>query len=322
MDPSSSYGAPGSTAELSPGMIVVRGVLRVFQVVAFALAFYPALLNLALKHFGFESPLPEGWVRFMAIGDLVAVSIALMVLPGGSRNASRAKAWSKLAGDTGGDFQMQKRGLGSTGWTGGPMVRWDSQGVAVTLGQVIPSKGSASTRLTALFAASKPLRLGVLPNNFLTRSLTSPKFVSFIQSSVRRSGGAAGEAERASAAREIGVLAGARVTLGDSRLDEAVLVKSDDVDLARYVLTSSGVSERMNELEAMRKDWTLALFTAEGDEGMQLALEFPGAEARPEVLSAAKGLVDALLASLRQNGVLASFGHGIAPPSSSRRARS
>jgi hypothetical protein len=301
-------------------MLVVRGLLQILQVLAIALAFYPALLNLALQHFGFERPLPDTWIRFLAIGEFVGVTVALAVLPGGSRNASRAKSWSKLAGETGGDFSVEKRGVGSLGWSGGPTVQWNSEGVTVTLAQVSQSKGSASTRFTALFTASKSLHLGVLPNNFLTRSLTSPKFVSFIQASVRRTGAVGGEAERESAAREIGVLAGSRVTLGDSRLDEAVLVKSDDVDLARYVLTSSGVSERMNELEAMRKDWTLSLATAEGGAGAQLALEFPGAESRPELLAAAKGLIDALLSSLRQNGILASSGRGFAPDSRSRHA--
>jgi len=312
----------GSNPEVPPTMRVVRGFIRLQQLVALALAIAPGLANLALRHFGIEGPFPEGWIRFMAIGDFVAMSIALVVLPGGTRGSARANAWSKMAEETGGEYRVEKRGLGSLGWTGGPTVQWNLQGVEVTLAQVTPSKGSASTRFTALFPMEKDLRLSVLPNNFLTRTLTSTKFVALVQANVRGSSGSSTEAARASAAQEIAILAGARVTLGDSRLDEALIVKSNDSDLARYVLTGSGVSERMNDLMSKRKGWTLSLYAADVDQGARLALEFPGTESRPEALIAGRALVEALLSSLCQNGVVASsgrgFGHDALPRRSAR----
>jgi hypothetical protein len=280
----------------------------------------PGLLNLALRHFGLEASFPEGLIRFVAIADLLGTTVALIVLPGGSRGSARVNAWSKLATETGGDFRVEARGLGSSGWTGGATVRWDIQGVPVTLAQVSQSKGSATTRYSALFPTAKELRLSLLPNNFVTRALTSTKFVAVVQASVRSAGGNATDADRASVAKEIGVLAGERVTLGDTRFDQAMLVKSNDADLARYVLTGNGVTERMNELISKRKGWTLSLFSAEAGTGAQLSLDFVGTESRPETLAAGKALVEALISSLRQNGVIASSGRGFGLDSNPRRA--
>jgi hypothetical protein len=230
--------------------------------------------------------------------------VARVLLPGGRRRSKAERAFTELAASTGGSFSVEKRRVGTSGWSGGPTVRWALYDVPVTLEGVSLGK-SATTRFAAQFPTSKELRFTVLPRNILTRLLTAPKFVAMIQAAVPQPTGAVAGDQRALAVKEIGLLAGVEVKLGETLLDEKIIVKSNDGDLARYVLTGSGVSERMNALNERRKSWTLSLFTAEGGAATQLNLDLPGAETESAPLQAAKDLVEAVLGSLRRNGVIA-----------------
>jgi len=296
------------TSEVSPAFRVLRWFVGLLQLVALALMIAPGLATVASRQFGFEGAVPSGPVRAAGVGLFFATTIVRLLLPGGRRRRYRTEqAFTEVASSTGGTFSVEKRRIGKSGWSGGPTAKWTLQDMSVTL-EVSQSNQSATTRFAAQFAASKELRLTVLPRNLLTRVLTMPKFVAMIQAGVPQSTGSVTDEQRARALKEIGLLAGAEVKLGDSLLDEKIIVKSNDGDLARYVLTGSGVSERMNAMNALRKTWTLSLFTAEGGAATQLTLDLTGSETDPAALKAAKELVEAVLASLRQNDVLAS-GH-------------
>jgi hypothetical protein len=295
------------TNEVPPAFQALRWLVSLLQLVALAMIIAPGLATVASRQFGFEGVVPSAPVRAAGVGLFVAMTIVRFLLPGGRRRYRAEQAFTEVASSTGGTFSLEKRRIGKSGWSGGPTAKWLIQDTSVTL-EVSQSNQSATTRFSAQFATSRELRFTVLPRNLLTRVLTMPKFVAMIQAGVPQSTGSVTDEQRARALKEIGLLAGAEVKLGDPLLDEKIIVKSNDGDLARYVLTASGVSERMNALNALRKTWTLSLFTAEGGAATQLTLDLPGSETDPAALKAAKELVEAVLASLRQNDVLAS-GH-------------
>lgn len=294
----------GSTPEVAPALRVLRSFLGLIQLASAALIFAPWLAVPLSRQFGFEAPLPEGWVRFMGIGLLIATAVLRLLIPGGRRRYRAERAFAEVASATGGTFQVEKRRVDKSGWGGGPTARWNLQQTPVAMEVVSQSKGSSATRITASFATAKELRLSVLPKNILTGMLTSPKFVALVQSGVKQQTDQLPPEQRERTLREIGIFAGEPVTLGDSELDAKLIVKTNDADLARYVLTGGGVSERMRNLNLKRKAWTLSLFSAEGGTGAQLLLDLPGTETNPEVLAAATELFEALLSSLSRNGVL------------------
>ena len=320
MDTDTAPNRPANTGEVAPAFLVLRGVAGLLQFASVALIAAPGLASFATRQFGFEESLPHWWIRAAGVAGFLLTAVARIALPGGGGEAARARALSKLADATGGSYRLEKRRLDARGTTGGPAIEWTLQGHPVTLTGVSRRKGTGATVIYAEFPCAKELRFTVLPNNFLTRTLTSPKFVLAVQTNIQRGEGDASVTDRADAAKEIGLLAGADVTLAHPLLDGRLIAKSNDADLARYILTGGGVAERMNDLTAKRKGWTLSLYSAERGGVGRLALEFPGSEWRPEPLVAGRELFDALLGNLRQNGVLAEASGGFEQDEFPRRA--
>ena len=291
----------------SPAIRLLGGIQVLLQFACGALFVAPFLLTMALQHFGMEAHPNETAVRIAGFVGVITFGLGRFLLPGGNPAVRRRQNWSEFANATGGAFTIEKRDLKAGDWTGGATVRWQIQGVEVKLTQVRASK-SSTTRMTASFPTGKDLTFSILPNNFLTRAVTSQKFVGMIQANIVKGGGNStiAPADRESAAKQIGVLAGSTVTLGDARLDGRVILKANDADLARYVLGSGGVGERLNTLLEQRKGCTVTLFTGAGGATSQLAIDLFGADPSREVLAAGRDFFEVLLGSLKQHGVIGS----------------
>ncbi|MEK7315607.1 MAG: hypothetical protein AAB011_05465 [Candidatus Eisenbacteria bacterium] len=303
MNSTSVPGQPADSGEVAPAFLVIRGIVGLLQFVCVALVFAPGLVSLATRQFGFEASLHEAWVRAAGVAGVLLTAVARVVLPGGGKTA-RVRTLTKLAAATGGTYRLEKRRIDQSGITGGPTIEWTVQGYPMTLTSASRSGQQAVTRIHVEIPCDKELSFNVLPNNFLTRTLTSPKFIQAVQSNIQRGEGDASETDRASAAKEIGLLAGADVPLSHPLLDGRLIAKSNDADLARDILTGGGVAERMYDLCEKRKSWTLSLYSAEQSGVSRLSLELQGSEAKPEVLVAGKALVEALLGNLIRNDVV------------------
>ncbi|HEU4725266.1 MAG TPA: hypothetical protein VFU59_08200 [Candidatus Eisenbacteria bacterium] len=306
MDSNSTAGvSAGTTGEVPPAIRVLRVLVGLVQLAAMVMIAAPGLASVVWRQFGVEAPLSEGWVRVAGIVTFVLTVVARILLPGGGRRYRAERAFSELASATGGTFQLERRRLDKSGWAGGPTARWTMQESPVTLGTVSQSQRSSGTRVSATFTTAKELRFSVLPKNLLTGMLTSPKFVALVQSGMKQPDNELSSAERDRALREVAIFAGSPVTLGDSELDAKIIVKSNDADLARYVLAGGGVMERMRALQGKRKAWTMSLFSADAAGAAQLIVDLPGTETNPGTLRAALELVEAMLGSLSRNGVIA-----------------
>lgn len=300
-----------SDTTVSPAIRVLSAIQILLQMACGVLFVAPFLFTMALRHFGIEANPNESAIRWAGFAGVIVLAFGRFLLPGGNPAIRRRLNWTEFANATGGAFTIEKRDLKAGDWTGGATIRWQMQGVEVKLTQVRGSK-SSTTRMTASFPAGKELTFSVLPNNFLTRAVTSQTFVGLIQAQVAKSGRGGGgsdqvtPADRESVMKQIGVLAGSSVSLGDARLDGRVIVKSSDPELARYVLGGGGVGERMHVLLERRKGCTLNLFRGLGGATAELALDLFGSDPPREALAAARDLFDGLLGSLRQNGVIGS----------------
>jgi hypothetical protein len=286
----------------APAVTVARNLLALAQLLSLALIFAPGLLGMAFHALGVHGEFPPGWVRVLGVVGFVMSTAGRIALPRGA--SRRERAWAELAQATGGELTVEKQSLGPLGWTGGPTVRWSVEGVTVTAAEARRDQSSRSTRISASFQAEKELRFSILPRNLLTRMLTSTQFVSFIQSRMESASRGAQPIVRTQAVREVALLAGENVALGDPRLDGQLLVKSSHPDLARYVLTGGGVTERMVALRQITKGWTLQLDRNDPSGASELMIELQGTTVPSAALRAAKELVDTVLGSLRRNGVI------------------
>ena len=103
--------APSATAEVAPAVRVLRWMAGILQLAAIALVIAPWLATGVTRQFGFEDPLPEGWIRFGGVVLFLLTAVFRLLLPGGRRRNRTEGAFSAVAGATGGTFQVEKRRL-------------------------------------------------------------------------------------------------------------------------------------------------------------------------------------------------------------------
>ncbi len=291
------------STDVAPAVHVLRFLAGLLQLVSLAAIVAPGLASVAARQAGVEGAPPEGWVRVAGIAVFVVATIARIALPGGRRGGKRERVYSELATMTGGRFSVERRRLDSGGFAGGATVSWESSGVIVKLEEVGSKRDSSTTRFAAGLTSSNAFRFSVLPRNVLTRMVTSPKFLALVQKSVPAVAGAAPDTGRAKVANDLAMMGADEAKLGHATLDERVMVKASDGETARRVLTSRGAAERMLELGAHGRWWTLSYQSRDGGTGVELLLDLPGTVLRPEELRAGKALFDAVLAGLADQGI-------------------
>jgi hypothetical protein len=95
------------------------------------------------------------------------------------------------------------------------------------------------------------------------------------------------------------------ILVGDPRMDESYLIKTDTPDLAREFFVDSSVSCALHELDVICKGWQLSLMGS-GAGQHQLTLVVPGAMIDPRALEMSRALVEASIRCLADRGMLAS----------------
>jgi hypothetical protein len=285
-------------ADVAPAVRVLRFLAGLLQLASVAAILAPWLAGVATRHLGLESPPSEGWVRVAGIVGFILTTVARIALPGGRPGAKRERLYADLATMTGGRFSVERRRLSAGGFAGGATVRWDVGGATVTLEHVGSNRDSSTTRFAAPLSSNHPLRFAILPRNVLTRMVTSKKFLAMVQINVKTAAGPASPDARAKVVNDLAMMAADEARLGHSELDDRVLVKANDAEVACRVLTGRGAAERMMELGAHSRWWTLSYQSRDGDSAVELVLDLPGTVLRAEELRAGKAVMEAVLAGL------------------------
>jgi len=113
------------------------------------------------------------------------------------------------------------------------------------------------------------------------------------------------------ASDRLAFLAAKEILVGDPKMDEAFLIKTDTPDRAREFFVDAGVSGALHGLDGLCHGWQLSLMWR-GMGNHQLTLVVPGAMTDARELEAARALVEASIRCLADRGMLA--------PASSRAA--
>jgi len=246
-------------------------------------------------------------VRLLGAGALVAV-LALRFLVRPPRKPNRKTVvWSEFAKSTGGAVTEELRRFDSSGMIGGLTVRWDSRGVGMKLTTSRDTDGNDDTRFHADVRLTRPFQFHLVPDSMLTKVLFSSQLWNVALRAVKARETQAGmPTVGPGVAERMAFMAAKEVLLGDPRLDDAFLIKTDTPALARELLTDAGVSSWLLEMSQHSKNWQLSLMARGVADEYELALAVPGVVLDPQGLDASRKLMEASIRCLSDRGALAS----------------
>lgn len=230
------------------------------------------------------------------------------------RNAALVANWQALAGETGGTYTVEKRAaMNSVEWVGGPTVKWTIRGVPATLSSYRRGKNSSGTRLTASFRLDRPLQFHLMTKGPLASIAASPRLWNMvIASAEKQAEKKVGTDENAGAALEaihgLRYMTAEPVQTGSEFLDQKFILKSDDGDRARDVLTDSSVSYWLEELTKTQKNWSFVLSTTPIAGKTGASLDLAGQVMDLPTLRAARSLVEGTIGRLADRGIVADTG--------------
>lgn len=253
--------------------------------------------------------------QFGAVGLFVLFVIAAAIQQN-RRSAAQQEIYRALADETGGSFTMEKRTIENLVWIGGPTVRWTVRGVPVTLTSYRKDRNSSGVRFQAPIRLSRSFQFHVITQSVLARFAMSPQIWNAVIASAEKEaekkaarGGVSEQAAR-DAIQKLRFMASEPVRTGDALFDEAFLLKTDDPDRARDLLTSSGVSYWMQEMRKTEKAFTFALTVSDQNDGYSINLELMGAVTNPASLRAARSILEGAIGRLVDQGAAAATGSG------------
>lgn len=283
----------------------VHGVFGLVAACAFVLALWPGLLEVAVPGFRLERVGGDTPIRFASFfAFLVALTIRLRVNPG-TRPGRAALAWAQFASGVGGTLVQKRREPTVMGWEGGATVRWESHGVPIELSGYTDTSRNHHTRFQTDLRMSQAFRFYALPRNFLTKAFASSQVWGVIlagQKSEDRERGTGGT--DAAVSEQMAFMVEKEVTTGDPMIDAAVLLKSDNPDLAREFFSDAGVSHWLRELNGCRKGWQLSLVVKGLPDVYQLTLTIPGVLGEAKELDACRQLMESAVGRFADRGML------------------
>ncbi len=243
-------------------------------------------------------------VRLMGAGLFVALLIVRFLVRPPKQPSRKAVAWGEFAVATGGTVSEEPRSFDSIGWAGGTTVRWNSGGIPVTLSASRDTDRNEFTHLVADVRLMKSFQFHVVPETMMAKVLLSNQLWSIAlkaaKAGERQAGGGAGVAER------LAFLGDKEILLGDPRLDDALLVKTDTPALTREFLLESGVSSCLQEMHKNWKGWQLSLMSQGAAGDYRLTFMLPGTMLDPQGLDASRKLIEVSIRCFTDRGMLAS----------------
>jgi len=242
--------------------------------------------------------------RMLAAAAFAAIVIVRFLIRPPEQPSRRTIAWREFAAASGGAVNEEPRRFAPMGWTGGTTVRWNSRGTEVTLTTSSDPDRNEFTQFAADVRLARGFQFHVAPENLLTKVLFSNQLWSIALKSMKQregqtSAGSPGVAER------LAFLGEKELLLGDPRLDDAFLVKSDSPALAREFFLEAGVSYCLHEMGKDGKGWQLSLMSRGTAEDYLLTLSIPGPLLDAQGLDASRKLIEASIRSLADRGMLA-----------------
>jgi hypothetical protein len=211
------------------------------------------LSGVSLETFGGLAPF-----RMMGAGVVVALLVVRFMIRPPRQPSRKSIAWGEFARATGGTVTEEPYRFDSIGWAGGTTIRWNSDGIPVTLSASRDTDRNEFTHLVADVRLTKSFQLHAAPETMITKVLLSNQLWSLALRAVKEGKRQAGPAG-AGIAERLAFLEDKDILLGDPRLDAELLVKTDAPALAREFLLDSGVSTCLQELYKMGKGWPLSL---------------------------------------------------------------
>ena len=184
--------------------------------------------------------------------------------------------WGHFAAACGGSLTEERRREVPMGLIGGPTVRWSTRGVDVRLWMLRDSALDDHT----LFSADVRLARAY---QFLLAQEALPAKID-----------------------PSGLWSLGEVLLGDSGFDEAFVLKSDTVALAREFFGDPGVEFCLHQLHNDRRGWRLTLASRERTGNHRLLLSVPGLMVDPEALDTSRRLIEASIRCFADRGMLVS----------------
>lgn len=308
--PDAHAAGAGAGASDEPSNLGLRRFLEsIFGLVsaaAFVVALWPGVLEVAIPGFRLEQfggAMPVRFAAFFAF--LIALTIRIRVSPG-KRPARAAMAWAQFANGIGGTLVQNRRMPTVLGWEGGTTVRWESHGASIELSGYTDTSRNNQTRFQSDLRLTRAFRFYALPRNFLTKAFASSQVWGMIlagQKSAERESGTTGT--DAAASEQMAFMVEKEVVTGDPMVDAAVILKSDNPDVAREFFSDAGVSHWLRELNGCRKGWQLSLVVKGLPDVYQLTLTIPGVLSQAKELDAGRQLMEAAVGRLADRGLIA-----------------
>jgi hypothetical protein len=280
------------------------------SIAAFAIVLWAPLLSSIFPDLDLELLGGAAHVRLYAGGALVVLLVLRMLVQPPRKPSKRDIAWGEFARSVGGEVTLERRSIGPMGWTGGTTVRWTTKGVAVMLTACTDQDRNVDTHFMADVTLARPFQCHAVHESMLTKVLFSTQLwnvaLRAVKERERRAAEGAGIAPGgASMTDRLAFLGEKEILVGDPKLDESYLIKTDTPDLAREFFVDAGVSCALHDLDAVCKGWQLSLMWR-GAGQHQLTLVVPGAMIDPRALEMSRALVEASIRCLADRGMLAS----------------
>jgi hypothetical protein len=246
-----------------------------------------------------------GQVRLLGAGAFAALLVVRFLIRPPKRPSRKSVVWGEFAGAAGGTVTEEPRSFDSIGWAGGTTARWNSGGIPVALSASRDTDRNEFTHLVAEVRLAKPFQFHVAPESMIAKVLLSNQLWSIALKAVKERERQAGPAG-AGVAERLAFLGDKAILLGDPRLDDALLVKTDTPALAREFLLDSGVSSCLLDLHKSWKGWQLSLMSRGAAGDYRLTLMMPGTLLDPQGLDASRELIEASIRRFADRGMLAS----------------
>jgi len=295
---------------------VLHALLGLLSILVLAVALWAPMVPNLLPQLDLEPLGGANHLRLLAAGAFV-VLLVLRILARPPKEPSKQEiAWGEFARAVGGSVTQERRGIGPLGWTGGATVRWGVHGIGVALSTSIDQDRNRDTHFEADLKMARPFQCHAVHESLLTKVLFSPQLWNVALRAVKRHEGRVAErlgmvSGEPTASDRLAFLAAKEILVGDPKVDEAFLIKTDTPDRAREFFVDAGVSSALHDLDGLCHGWQLSLMWRGAGEH-QLTLVVPGAMTDARELAAARALVEASIRCLADRGMLA--------PASSRAA--
>jgi hypothetical protein len=277
----------------------LRALLGLLSILALAVVLWAPLVPDLLPRLDLQPLGGPDRVRLLAAGASVALFVRRILARPPKEPSKQDIVWGEFARAVGGSLTQERRGIGPLGWTGGATVRWNVHGVGVALTTSVDPDRNRDTHFEADVTMARPFQCHAVHESLLTKVLFSPQLWNVALRAVN------------TASDRLAFLAAKEILVGDPRMDETFLIKTDTPDRAREFFVDAGVSCALHGLDGLCHGWQLSLMWRGAGEH-QLTLVVPGAMTDARELEAARALVEASIRCLADRGMLA--------PASSRAA--